>query len=78
MDVEYFTVAEAAKKLKVTPQAIYKWIAQGRLKSVRVGADRRVTSAAIDDFVRESTEAGLDGSGTMENEIQTPMLGVPA
>jgi|GEM_PF-2623498 DNA binding domain, excisionase family len=78
MDMEYFTVAEAAKKLKVTPQAIYKWIAQGRLKAVYVGADRRVTSAAIEEFVQKSTKAAeVDDSDTIKQDIQMPMFATP-
>jgi excisionase family DNA binding protein len=37
MENEYLTVQEVSKRLKVTRQAIYNWIADGRLKAVRVG-----------------------------------------
>ena len=75
MDTEYFTVAEAAKKLKVTPQAIYKWIAQGKLQAVYVGSDRRVTSEAIKEFVQNSTKAAkIDDPGTIETDTRMPSL----
>lgn len=73
MEQEYFTIPEVAKKLKVTRAAVYKWIAQGRLKAVYVGSDRRVTSEAIEDFVQSSTKAAkIDDSDTMKNESRMP------
>lgn len=36
MENEYLTVDEVAKRLRVTKQAVYNWIADGRLKAVRV------------------------------------------
>lgn len=75
MDQEYFTIPEVAEKLKVTRAAIYKWIAQGKLACVYVGSDRRITSDAIEAFVRASTEEarkGEDGRATIEGRIEAP------
>lgn len=73
MNEEYFTIPEVAKKLKVTRAAVYKWIAQGRLEAIYVGSDRRVTSAAIEAFIKASTESRLGGnSTTMDDRIRTP------
>ena len=36
MEDAYLTVDEVAKRLRVTKQAVYNWIADGRLKAVRV------------------------------------------
>lgn len=55
MDQEYFKIDEVAEKLKVTPAAIRKWIAQGKIAVVYVGADRRITGAEITAFVERST-----------------------
>ena len=36
MESEYLTVDEVAKRLRVSKQAVYNWITDGRLKAVRV------------------------------------------
>lgn len=36
MEDAYLTVDEVAKRLRVTKQAVYNWIADGRLRAVRV------------------------------------------
>jgi len=72
MDQEYFTIPEVAKKLKVTRAAIYKWIAQGRLKAVYVGANRRVTSKAIEEFVRLSTQEAEDLDSPGASGVKSP------
>lgn len=77
MDVEYFTIPEVAKKLKVTRAAVYKWIAQGKLEAVHVGADRRVTSAAIEAFVK-SSGASRSADAKIETDIRTPGHAAPA
>lgn len=70
MDEEYFTVAEVAEKLKVTPQAVYKWIKQKKIAVVYAGSDTRITSAAIEAFIRSSTESRLkNDSAKMETQI---------
>lgn len=79
MDQEYFTIPEVAKKLKVTRAAVYKWIAQGRLEAIFVGADRRVTSDAITAFIKASTESrAVDDSTKMETDIRTPGHAAPS
>jgi excisionase family DNA binding protein len=76
MDQEYYTIPEAAQKLRVTPAAIRKWIAQGKMDVVYVGSDRRITSEELDAFVARSTEARKsrrDGSSaTIEEVMQSP------
>jgi len=73
MDEEYFTVAEVAEKLKVTPQAVYKWIKQKKIAVVYAGADTRITSAAIEAFIKASTESRLAGnSSKMDTQITAP------
>lgn len=57
MHEEYFTVAQVAEKLQVTPQAVYKWIKQKKIAAVYAGADARITSTEIAAFVARSTEA---------------------
>lgn len=75
MDDEYFTVAEVAERLKVTPQAVYKWIKQGKIVAVYAGSDARITSAEIAAFVKRSTESRMGSdSAKMGEQIQIPSL----
>jgi excisionase family DNA binding protein len=73
MDEEYFTIPEVAKKLKVTRAAVYKWIAQGRMEAIYVGADRRVTNTAIEAFVARSTAARTARHAA--DDVPLPTLG---
>lgn len=83
MEQEYFTIPEVAEKLKVTPAGVRKWIAQGKIEVVYVGSDRRITGAAIEAFVRESTQArqakraesrGGKDSAKIETDTRMPAL----
>jgi excisionase family DNA binding protein len=47
------TVEEAANRIGVCRSNMFKLIRQGDVKSVKVGRLRRVTPAALDDFVRQ-------------------------
>lgn len=72
MELEYFTIPEVAKKLKVTRAAVYKWIREGKIATVAVGADQRITSAAIEAFIKASTESRqAKDSARMDEDIQT-------
>jgi excisionase family DNA binding protein len=57
----YYTIPEAAEKLRVTRAALYKWMKAGRLSYVIVGSERRITGTAIAVFVRHG-EAGKEDS----------------
>lgn len=46
------TVEEAAERIGVCRSNMFKLIRQGEVKSVKVGRLRRVTPAALEDFVR--------------------------
>lgn len=46
----YYKVSEVAKKFNVTPQAVYKWINEGKLKAVRIGDSTRVRSDDLEAF----------------------------
>lgn len=78
MDQEYFTIPEAAAKLRVTPAAIRKWIAQKKIEVVYVGADRRITGQALEAFVQASTAARksrrMDSGATIDEAMQNPSL----
>ena len=46
----YYKVSEVAKKFNVTPQAVYKWINEGKLRAVKVGESTRIRSDDLADF----------------------------
>ncbi len=47
----YYKPEEVAALLKVTKQAVYNWISEGRLQAVRAGRSVRVSREAIADFL---------------------------
>jgi excisionase family DNA binding protein len=50
--MEFYTVAETARLLRVSPITIRRYIASGELEAVRVGRGVRVHREAIERFVR--------------------------
>jgi excisionase family DNA binding protein len=53
MDETYLTVREVADRLRVTRQAIYNWIAEGKLKAVKVGGKSvRITLTSVNDLIQ--------------------------
>lgn len=53
MDETYLTVREVAERLRVTRQAIYNWITEGRLKAVKLGGKSvRVPLSSVAEFVQ--------------------------
>ena len=61
---EMYTVAEVARYFKVTTAAVYKWMTLGKLDYIKVGNDRRVTRAAIEAFIKVSTESRSDDNAS--------------
>ena len=58
---EYFKVSEVAERFKVTPQAVYKWINEGRLRAVKLGDAIRIRSDDLAVFEQPVVvEARLD------------------
>ena len=49
----FYTADELAALLKVTPQAIYNWIQQGRMEAVRIGRTVRIPAAEVERVLRE-------------------------
>lgn len=53
MSDEYYTPEEISKMFKVTPAAVYKWIAKGQLRAVRLGPrTMRIPKRALEDLIR--------------------------
>ena len=49
----FYTPDELAALLKVTRQAIYNWIQQGRMEAVRIGRTVRIPGAEVERLLRE-------------------------
>ena len=49
----FYTPEELAALLKVTRQAIYNWIQQGRIEAVRIGRTVRVPGEEVERLLRE-------------------------
>jgi excisionase family DNA binding protein len=52
MDDEYLKVSDIVERLKVTRQAVYNWIAEGRLKAIKVGRSLRVSRSSLEAFIQ--------------------------
>ena len=48
MDTEYLTVGEAAEKLRVTTETIYRMVERGDLAALRIGRLIRIPAAAVE------------------------------
>ncbi|MCX6006140.1 MAG: excisionase family DNA-binding protein [Chloroflexi bacterium] len=48
----YCTVSEAATRLKVTRQTIYRWIADGRIKTEKIGREMIIEKTEISNIIR--------------------------
>ena len=49
--IKFYTIAELATLLKVTPQTIRTYIKQGKLKGQRVGRPTLVTEQSLHNFL---------------------------
>ncbi len=58
MDREFFTPAEVAARLKVTRQAVYKWIEQGKLEAVRIERAVRIPRDSLEKLIRPIKPGG--------------------
>ena len=47
-----FTVAEAARYLRVHEQTVYSLLRSGRLKGVKVGREWRIHKEALDEYLK--------------------------
>jgi excisionase family DNA binding protein len=65
MDETMYTVMEIAKHFRVSRQAVYDWIKEGKLRAIRIGERVRVPESALREFIRpiEPGEPVGDESG---------------
>jgi len=52
------TVEEAAERIGICRSSMFKLIQQGDVRSVKVGRLRRVTPAALEDFITRLSDDG--------------------
>jgi excisionase family DNA binding protein len=62
----FYTPEELAAMLKVTRQAIYNWIQQGYMESVRIGRTVRIPSEEVERLLREGRKPRKGGEGSGE------------
>jgi putative molybdopterin biosynthesis protein len=61
VEEKYYKVDEVAKRFKVSRQAVYQWIAHGKLRAVKLGSHTRIPESALKDFIKpvgEDADAG--------------------
>jgi len=49
----FYTPDELAVMLKVTRQAVYNWVQQGRIEAVRIGRTVRIPAEEVERLLRE-------------------------
>jgi len=49
-------VKEVAERLKVHPQTVYGWIAEGKLKAHKIAGIIRIKEEEYEEFIREPRE----------------------
>lgn len=54
------TSKEVAEKLSVHPSTVRRWIREGKIESIRFGRDYKIPEEALEKFIRDSTEKGID------------------
>lgn len=52
--IKFYTIAETAQALKVTPQTVRAYIKQGKLKGQRIGRPILITGTNIQEFLSPS------------------------
>jgi excisionase family DNA binding protein len=56
IDQRHFTTQELAEFLGVHPETIRREAARGRLRSIRVAAERRYAESAVRDYLARTAE----------------------
>ena len=53
-DLRWFSTAEAAKRLGITPRTLYRFIDEGQLPAYRFGRVIRLQQREVDEFIQRS------------------------
>jgi excisionase family DNA binding protein len=51
VEERYYTPAEIAERLKVTPRTVYRWLESGELRAIRFTREYRISEADVEDFI---------------------------
>ncbi len=70
MDTEYLTPKEIAEQLRVTDQAVYKWIREGKLEGMRFGRAVRIPRGSVEKFIETSRMASETGKAAGRVSVQ--------
>ncbi|EWM15410.1 MULTISPECIES: helix-turn-helix domain-containing protein [unclassified Kutzneria] len=52
--VQFLTIAEVAKVMRVSKMTVYRLVHSGELPAVRVGKSFRVTESAVQDYLENA------------------------
>jgi excisionase family DNA binding protein len=61
MEEKQYTVKEIADHFRVSRQAVYDWIDEGRLQAIQIGSRIRIPESALKAFVRPVEPGGRRG-----------------
>lgn len=56
MEPEFYKVAEVARVFEVTPQAVYKWISEGKVKAIDLNGRKRIARNEVERMRRNGLE----------------------
>jgi excisionase family DNA binding protein len=75
----YYTPSEVARQFRVTRQAVYNWIGEGKLSAVKLGQAIRIPSSALRSFVQpvrpgEVIEEDAEDTGEQSANKYSPTL----
>ncbi len=70
MSEEYVTPDEIAERFRVSRQAVYKWISEGKLEGLRFGRSVRVPRESLERFVEASRVSSETGKAAGRISVQ--------
>ena len=66
----YLTPAQIAQELGVSPQAVYKWVSEGKLEAFRFGRAVRIPRSSLTAFVESSRLGPETGKAAARVDVQ--------
>lgn len=72
LDEAYYTVEEVAELFRVTKSAVWKWMREGKLRHVLIGADKRIPKSALAEFVQPAPSPKPKKDFDQKNLAPTP------
>jgi excisionase family DNA binding protein len=55
MDEKQYTVKEISEHFRVSRQAVYEWINDGKLRAIKLGERVRIPESALKAFIQSAT-----------------------